>query len=83
MSVPKRKRKESSFEVFHHLTKMRKDITDLLLRDFGYSSEKFQKNVDRRCGGKAIEQLTDIQKSNYEQLSKKRNQKLNKYLTKK
>lgn len=71
MSVPKRKRKESSFEVFHHLTKMRKDITDLLLRDFGYSSEKFQKNVDRRCGGKSIEQLSDIQKLNIERQIKR------------
>ena len=50
---------------------MRKDITDLLLRDFGYSSEKFQKNVDRRCGGKSIEQLSDIQKLNIERQIKR------------
>jgi hypothetical protein len=40
MSVLKNKRKASQFEVFHHLYKVRKDITDLLLRDFGYSFEK-------------------------------------------
>ena len=40
MSVLKNKRKQSQFEVFHHLNKLRRDITDLLLRDFGYSFEK-------------------------------------------
>ena len=28
MSVLKSKRKESQFEVFHHLTKMRKEVTE-------------------------------------------------------
>jgi hypothetical protein len=40
MAVVKRKRKESQFEVFHHFYKVRKNITDLLLRDFGYSAKK-------------------------------------------
>ena len=66
MSVVKRKRKESPFEVFHHLTKMRQNITDLLLRDFGYSNEKFQKKIERRYGGKKFEELTDVQKKDYE-----------------
>lgn len=66
MSVVKRKRKESPFEVFHHLTKMRKDITDLLLRDFGYSNEKFQKKMEKWYGGKPPDQLTDAQKQNIE-----------------
>lgn len=44
MSVLKNKRKASQFEVFHHLYKVRKDITDLLLRDFGYSFEKADKH---------------------------------------
>lgn len=61
MSVVKRKRKESPFEVFHHLTKMRQNITDLLLRDFGYSYEKFRKKTERRYGGKEYEELTDVQ----------------------
>lgn len=38
MSVLKNKRKASQFEVFHHLYKMRREITDLLLRDFGFGS---------------------------------------------
>ena len=37
MSVPKGKRKESQFEVIKHFYRLRKDITDLLLRDFGYN----------------------------------------------
>ena len=52
MPIPKSKRKESQFEVFHHFTQMRKKITDLLLRDFGYSYEKFNKNIEKRYGGK-------------------------------
>lgn len=36
MSVLKNKRKASQFEVFHHAYQMRKDMTDLILRDFGY-----------------------------------------------
>ena len=40
MSVLKSKRKPSQFEVFHHLNKMRKEVTDLLLRDFGYDLDK-------------------------------------------
>lgn len=66
MSVVKRKRKESPFEVFHHLTKMRKDITDLLLRGFGYSNEKFQNKMEKWYGGKPPDQLTDVQKRNIE-----------------
>ena len=70
MSVVKSKRKESQFEVFHHFTKMRKKITDLLLRDFGYSYEKFDKKLTRLYGEK---ELSDSQKANYDR-QKKRNE---------
>jgi len=50
MSVLKSKRKESPFEVFHHLYKMRKEITDLLLRDFGYSEGKALKYLEKQFG---------------------------------
>ena len=76
MSVVKRKRKESPFEVFHHLTKMRKDITDLLLRDFGYSNEKFQKKMERWYGGRPPDQLTDTQKKNIERQKRRIHQDL-------
>ena len=46
MSVLKSKRKPSQFEVFHHLNKMRKEVTDLLLRDFGYDLDKAVKKVE-------------------------------------
>ena len=38
MSVLVKKRKKSKFEVFDHWYNLRKELTDLLLRDFGYSS---------------------------------------------
>lgn len=65
MSVVKRKRKESQFEVLHHLTKMRKDITDLLLRDFGYDFDKFKKQLDKRYGNKPVSEMSEIQRRNY------------------
>lgn len=65
MSVVKGKRKQSQFEVFHHLTKIRQQITDLLLRDFGYSFEKFHKKLERKYGGKPFEELDDSKKSDY------------------
>ena len=52
MSVLKSKRKPSQFEVFHHLNKMRKEVTDLLLRDFGYDLDKAVKKVETTFGGR-------------------------------
>ena len=59
MSVLKSKRKQSQFEVFHHLNKLRKDITDLLLRDFGYSFEKAEARLLKQFGGRTLEQLSE------------------------
>ena len=47
MSVPKGKRKESQFEVIKHFYRLRKDITDLLLRDFGYSQKKAEMKMSK------------------------------------
>lgn len=66
MSVLKSKRKPSQFEVFHHLNKLRKDITDLLLRDFGYSFEKAEACLCKQFGGKTVEQLTEAERERYE-----------------
>lgn len=68
MAVLKSKRKASQFEVFHHLYRLRKDITDLLLRDFGYSFEKQEKNLVKRFGGRTYENLADFEKLQYDQL---------------
>lgn len=71
MSVLKSKRKESQFEVFHHLTKMRKEITDLLLRDFGYDLEKAEKRLQSKFGNRPYEELTPEEKGRYDKLKKK------------
>ena len=62
MSVLKSKRKPSQFEVFHHLNKLRKEITDLLLRDFGYNAVKSEKRLERRFGSRSYEELTGMRR---------------------
>lgn len=66
MSVPKGKRKESQFEVIKHFYKLRKEMTDLLLRDFGYSQAKSQKRLEKMFGGKPYEELDEKQKEHYQ-----------------
>ena len=68
MSVLKSKRKPSQFEVFHHLTKLRQEITDLLLRDFGYSFEKAEKRLNHRFSNRPYEDFTDQEKIAYDKL---------------
>ena len=46
MSVPKGKRNESRFEAQHHFYRLRKEVTDLMLLDFGFSVEKYQKQIE-------------------------------------
>lgn len=71
MSVLKSKRKASQFEVFHHLTKMRKEVTDLLLRDFGYDLDKAVSKVEKTFGGRPYEELSPDEKVRYEKLMEK------------
>ena len=71
MSVLKSKRKASPFEVFHHLTKMRKEVTDLLLRDFGYDLDKAVNKVEKTFGGRPYEELSPDEKVRYEKLMEK------------
>ena len=71
MSVVKSKRKESQFEVFHHLVKMRKEVTDLLLRDFGFDADKAAKKTTKTFGGKMYEELSDSEKERYDKLTKR------------
>lgn len=51
MSVPKGKRRQSRFEAQHHYYKLRDEVTLLMLRDFGFSPEKYQETIEwyRRC----------------------------------
>lgn len=71
MSVVKSKRKESQFEVFHHLVKMRKEVTDLLLRDFGFDADKAAKNTMKTFGGRKYEELSNSEKERYDKLTKR------------
>lgn len=71
MSVLKSKRKPSQFEVFHYLNKMRKEVTDLLLRDFGYDLDKAVKKVETTFGGRPYEELSPDEKVRYEKLMEK------------
>jgi hypothetical protein len=71
MSVPKGKRKESEFEVFIHFYRMRKDITDLLLRDFGYKEKKQEKYIEKMFGGIPYEEMNDVQKEHYNKAKEK------------
>lgn len=72
MSVLKSKRKASQFEVFHQFYKMRKEVTDLLLRDFGYDLERTVKNISKKFfGGRTYEELTLEEKDRYDKLVEK------------
>lgn len=73
MSVLKRKRKQSSFEVYHHLYQTRREITDFLLRDFGYSQQKAESKLLRRLGLESLEGMTENQREQYER-EKQRNE---------
>lgn len=68
MSVLAKNRKPSRFEVFHNLYKLRKDITELLLRDFGYNFDKQEQSLEKRFGGRAYDQLDKQEKVRYKQL---------------
>ncbi len=85
MSVLKSKRKVSQFEVFHHLYKTRKEITDLLLRDFGYDFERAEKRLEKVFGGKPYDALTDWFKSwfdnHYRIMSKQQRENMNTLFT--
>lgn len=71
MSVLKSKRKASQFEVFHHFYKMRKEVTDLLLRDFGYDYNRAENKVAKMSGGRSYTELTPEEKSRYDRLMEK------------
>ncbi len=71
MSVLKSKRQPSDFEVFHHYYQMRKEITDLLLRDFGYSRSKELKKLQHQFSGKPFEELDDQEKERYSRMEER------------
>ena len=46
MSVPKGKRSQSKFEAQHHFFRLRDEITALILNDFGFSEDKYLKQME-------------------------------------
>ena len=65
MSVIARKRKESQFEVIKHFYRLREDITDLLLRDFGYSSKKFENKMSKKQRENMDNLFNELKEVNY------------------
>jgi len=47
MSVPVGRRKQSRFEAQHHYLRLRSEITELMLLDFGFSVEKYNDMIER------------------------------------
>lgn len=66
MSVLVKRRHKSKFEVFDNWTDLRIEITDLLLRDFGYSQEKATKRLNKRFGNKSMDEMSEIEISHYQ-----------------
>ena len=71
MTVKKCDRHPSPFEVYHHLSKMRKEITELLLRNFGYSPAKAEKKLSRQFGGRDYDELAEDEKRIYDRIKEK------------
>lgn len=59
---------KSQGQVVVDYEKFRKEITDLLLRDFGYSFEKTENRLIKRFGGRPYEELTEVEQRNYDRL---------------
>lgn len=57
--------------MFHHFYKMRKEVTDLLLRDFGYDYNRAENKVAKMFGGRSYTELTPEEKSRYDRLMEK------------
>ncbi len=72
MSVLKSKRKPSQFEVFHHFYKMRREVTSLLLRDFGFDLERAEKNIRHTYfTDRSYEELTPEEQHRYDNIMKR------------
>lgn len=63
MSVVKGRRKESRFEAQHHFYRLRTDVTELCMLDFGFSKEKYEKQIEHYYNSHAsapnVEEVTE------------------------
>jgi hypothetical protein len=46
-NVPKSRRKETKFEAQHQFIKLRREVTSLMLNNFGFSYDKAEKDLER------------------------------------
>lgn len=61
MSVPKGRRSESKFEAHHHFYRLRDEVTQLILNDFGFSEHKYQKALEKfRVSHKSAENVDEV-----------------------
>ena len=60
-----KRRKKSKFEVYDHWYNLRAELTDLLLRDFGYSFEKSEQKLNKRFGNKSFDSMNENEKKHY------------------
>lgn len=65
MSVLKRKRRTSKTEVFHHLYKIRREMTNFLIRDFAYDINKANHNLLKTFGVQKFEELSESNRLAY------------------
>lgn len=71
LSVVKAKRKESSFEVFRNIYRLRKAVNNELLFDFGYRRDKAEAKTMKMMGKlptTKYEDLDDSEKAHFDQL---------------
>lgn len=66
MSVLKSERKESPFETRDYVVQMRKEVTKLVLQDFGYRQHRFQAYIDRAFNNRKYFQLSQDEKVRYD-----------------
>ena len=46
-NVPKSRRKKHDFEAAKEMKALRKDMTEIIINDFGYDAERYQRMIDR------------------------------------
>ena len=59
MSVPAGRRKQSRFEAEHHYYKLRQEVTELMLLDFGFSMEKYMRQLEKYRNAHASDPAVD------------------------
>ncbi|MCD7882535.1 MAG: hypothetical protein LUI87_02335 [Lachnospiraceae bacterium] len=71
MSVLKRNQQESDFEVYHQYHVMRRNITELMLHNFGFSNAKMEKMLSKYFRGKPKDKLTEQEITSYNRYREK------------